>query len=368
MNRPARLSALVLLAASASAVETGLLTRSTTWQGRTRTWTAYVPAAAATNPTRLRRVAFCLHGTGGTAASMRSMIVNGFDALAEADDIVVVYPDGVDNAWNDDRPVNEGGASIEDVDDVGLIGHLADLCAAEWNADRNRILATGFSNGGGMTVRLARELNARMGAVAPFEFSTPSATLGFGLPAPLPIMLVNSTADPIALFGGGTRNAGTPQEYTTAAVEDVVAFYVAANGAGAAQTTDLPDISTTDGSTVQRRFHAAGGSGTAAVQFWKITGGGHTWAGGTQYLPATVIGKVCRDFNGCAAVWDFWTHYARPAPRYRTIRITTSLGARIWRTDVAAPYSGNEGATSVFTQLDPDSVQSLAIAPAGGGS
>jgi polyhydroxybutyrate depolymerase len=42
------------------------------------------------------------------------------------------------------------------------------------------------------------------------------------------------------------------------------------------------------------------------VDFIKIENGGHTWAGGTQYLPKFIIGKLCRDFSASEKVFDFF--------------------------------------------------------------
>ena len=41
-------------------------------------------------------------------------------------------------------------------------------------------------------------------------------------------------------------------------------------------------------------------------------GAGHTWPGGSQYLPKGVIGGVCRDFDATQAIWDFFKTHPRP--------------------------------------------------------
>jgi polyhydroxybutyrate depolymerase len=37
-----------------------------------------------------------------------------------------------------------------------------------------------------------------------------------------------------------------------------------------------------------------------------VIGGGHTWPGGIQYLPASLIGRSSRDFSASDAIWEFF--------------------------------------------------------------
>jgi polyhydroxybutyrate depolymerase len=62
-----------------------------------------------------------LHGGGGTGIGQQGL--TDFDAVADAHNLLVVYPDGYDKSWADGR-----GASPADrhhVDDVGFLVGLA---------------------------------------------------------------------------------------------------------------------------------------------------------------------------------------------------------------------------------------------------
>jgi len=37
-----------------------------------------------------------------------------------------------------------------------------------------------------------------------------------------------------------------------------------------------------------------------------VSGGGHTWPGGLQYLPESVIRKTSREFNASDVIWQFF--------------------------------------------------------------
>jgi polyhydroxybutyrate depolymerase len=45
----------------------------------------------------------------------------------------------------------------------------------------------------------------------------------------------------------------------------------------------------------------------ADVQYYIITGGGHTWPGGLQYLPEAVVGRTSRDINASELLWQFFS-------------------------------------------------------------
>lgn len=42
-----------------------------------------------------------------------------------------------------------------------------------------------------------------------------------------------------------------------------------------------------------------------------VEGGGHTWPGGTQYLPKAVVGTVCRDIDATREIFDFFARHQR---------------------------------------------------------
>src|SRR5262249_44438422 len=81
-----------------------------------------------------------------------------------------------------------------------------------------------------------------------------------------------------------------------------------------------------DGCAAQPRVEPAGGdadctatrltyanctAGTS-VALLKLDGGGHTWPGGSQYLPQGLVGKVCRQFDGATLIWEFFRQHPKP--------------------------------------------------------
>jgi polyhydroxybutyrate depolymerase len=42
------------------------------------------------------------------------------------------------------------------------------------------------------------------------------------------------------------------------------------------------------------------------VVLYTVTGGGHTWPGGEQYLPSALIGATSRQFDASQVIWRFF--------------------------------------------------------------
>ena len=68
--------------------------------------------------------------------------------------------------------------------------------------------------------------------------------------------------------------------------------------------TNLPNINTTDGSTVEHRVYSNGKNGSS-VELYKVIGGGHTWPGSAVSLPATN-----KDFNASKEIWRFFNKFS----------------------------------------------------------
>jgi polyhydroxybutyrate depolymerase len=67
----------------------------------------------------------------------------------------------------------------------------------------------------------------------------------------------------------------------------------------------LPDA-THDGTGVRVSRGTACARG-APVVLYTVTGGGHTWPGGGQYLPSALIGATSRQFDASQVIWRFFS-------------------------------------------------------------
>jgi polyhydroxybutyrate depolymerase len=238
-----------------------------------------------------------LHGGGGTPerAGARDL-----EAYADRKGFIVAYPAGINKSWNDGRLIK--GRTY---DDVEFLSALIDELVAKYNADPKRVHVTGISNGGFMSFTLACRIPEKIAAIAPV-----AASMGVGAieechpRKTVSVMMINGTADPLVKWDGGKvlRRSGSESE----PISKVVAFWRnQVCGRNSRVTGErLPDSDPNDGSTVAlEKVQCPAGN----VINYTVTGGGHTWPGGPQYLPKFIVGGVNRDFSASEAIVSFFS-------------------------------------------------------------
>ena len=240
-----------------------------------------------------------LHGNGGTGRQIERH--TSFDRIAAREHFVVVYPDAVDRHWNDGRPEVDNG-----VDDVAFIASLIDEIATKHAIDRKRVYVTGMSNGGIMSYRVACDLADRIAAIAPVTGNLPAA-IRCEPRVPVSVLAINGTEDPLVPYAGGTvgRNRGS----VLSAALSTAHFATHAGCGPATGTVDEPDANPADGSRTRRTSYAC--PAPVTVELLTLDGAGHTWPGGSQYLPKLLIGGTSRDFDGAERIWDFFSMHTR---------------------------------------------------------
>ena len=256
----------------------------------------------ASEPTAL---VFVLHGGGGSAEVMP--VFTGFNAIADRESFIVVYPDGVENHWNDGREPKIYRTHIENIDDTGFISSLIDALAVELNIDMKRIFVTGISNGGMMSHRLACELSDRIAAIAPVASSIPVNMADIWNPSkPVSTLIINGTEDPLVPWEGGDIQLGEMSLGDVLSVSDTVEFWTSKNNCYLQpEITRLSERNLNDGTSVWMETYSGCDSGTEVVLFG-IDGGGHTWPGGYQYADEHLIGKTSLEFDASEIIWQFF--------------------------------------------------------------
>lgn len=240
-------------------------------------------------------VIISLHGRWGTA--IRQMTFADFRPIADRDKVIIVCPQGIERSWNDGRgtPANSRG-----INDVKFIDELITYLIDTYHADPSRIYLTGMSNGGFMASRLACELNKRIAAVAVVAASM-DKDIGYQPSQAIPVMYIQGTKDPLVPFTGGQMKGAGGSIYSH---EDILQKWAGIDKCdGKPVITNLP-ILVNDGTSVQKEEYS-GAAGLKVIGF-TIVDGGHTWPGGTQYLPKFMIGTLSKNLNACDEIWKFF--------------------------------------------------------------
>jgi polyhydroxybutyrate depolymerase len=252
------------------------------------------------------------HGGGGEAAGMER--ISGMNEVSDRHGFIAVYPQGVDRQWKDGRdvPARGSGASLTEMDDVTFIAALISALESKYRIDPKRIYATGISNGAIFSLRLACDLGSEIAAIAPVAGSIPADFQDTCKGQPVSVMMINGTDDKLVPFRGGKVGGPFVGQGYVVPVAQTVSSWVSTDGcAPVSRSFALPDADPNDGTTTAVQSFDRCRNGTA-VQLYTISGGGHTWPDGPQYLPQFIVGKVSYDFNASETMWQFFaSHPAR---------------------------------------------------------
>lgn len=273
------------------------------WQGLTRNYLIYIPSKYdGSKPVPLL---FHLHGGGGTAKGTIGLTHGKFNELADEKGFIVVYPNAVKKNWNDGRDI-ELKYELENIDDVGFITAVVGKLKNEYAIDSEKVFVTGMSNGGFMTSRLLCEKSDvfRGGAILTATISVDYIEKCHP-ENPLGVMIINGTDDPLVPYNGGDIKVFNKKRGKIIATDDYVNFWKNQMDCENSEVVKLSDLNIDDHSTVEVTTYKDCGE-KALLVLYKIQGGGHTWPGGKQYLPKSLIGNTNRDFNACEVIWDFF--------------------------------------------------------------
>ncbi|MEM9996321.1 MAG: PHB depolymerase family esterase [Bacteroidota bacterium] len=228
-----------------------------------------------------------LHGAVGSGERF-SDVRRRLTAEANRRGWVIAFPTGTAclrgrGACWDDRDAPRAIARA-DADDVGYLRALVEALQERHGIDTERVLVTGFSNGGGMAYRFAAEAPdlvaaavAVGGTVGRTQGRTDYSYAMVPTPtAPVPMLIVRGMDDDLIPYHGGVRPNGT---FQVLAAEYDANFWAEANGCDIAAvekdgTSFLRDARTDGTETYDYR---AGCRDGATVRLVGVGGLGHAW-------------------------------------------------------------------------------------------
>jgi polyhydroxybutyrate depolymerase len=304
MMRRLRIAAFVAALAAASAASADTIDID----GVKRSYTVQLPAK------RLVPLVVVLHGKTQRGADM--MTRTAWPQVAKRDGFAVVFPDGLNHAWADAR--TKAGPALRGppagTDDVAFIAKLVEKLVANGTADPRRIYVTGISNGGAMAMTLVCARADLFAAGASVSMNlTDEAAVTCHPSRPLPMLLMNGTADPLVPYEGGRGSS-----YYAAdgfwSTDETLAFWRKLNGCETdnSDMTDLPDRAPADQSTVTRiSSHCPEGHD---VVLYRINQGGHRMPGFSPdarfpKVATSLLGTQNGDIDAAEPIWTFFGQF-----------------------------------------------------------
>ena len=240
--------------------------------GNTRQYRLYIPQSYdANNPSPL---ILSYHGFTNNIDIQYNQ--TNFQQLAEDNQFIFVTPQGIGGGW----AINNffGGSN----DDLGFSDALIDKIQEDYAINEKRIYATGFSNGGYFSYRMACELSPRVAAIASIAGSMTARWIDNGQcqpQHPTAILQITGTNDgTIPISGGGLGKS----------IADVMEYWADYNNADSS-----PDV--TDLGSGSTQYVWDNGDNGVEVEFISVGSKGHSWVGG--------------NVNTSQEVWNFFSRF-----------------------------------------------------------
>ena len=276
-----------------SAMEDSLKT-----DGIFRSYLYHIPKEVPANP----RIIFVLHGSTMTAKQMVGMTGFEFNRMADSlKDLIIIYPQGYQKYWNDCRKSATYKANTLDLNEMEFFKGIISKLESELKFKHKSVFVTGYSNGGHMVYKLAKENPGFFKGFAVMSANLPVASNDdcFSNNKAVSILIANGTADPVNPFNGGNVVVGDGKkrgkviptfnsvQYWKDLMEDEEIIET---------RNALPDVVKEDNSTVLV-YSFTGNKSGKKVELVKINNGGHTVPNPVFDHWQEQLGNVNKDFS-----------------------------------------------------------------------
>lgn len=319
-----------------------LVTGSLNHNGLNREYSIFLPSSY--QPGQQLPVVINLHGFALNGSQQISY--SELNLIADQEGFIVVIPEGVvGTTFFGSTGIHWNSYWGTGIDDLGFLDLLIDRIYTDYAVDLFRIYATGFSNGGYMSHRLACELSGRIAAIACVAGSVVDQQLNNCNPSrAVPVLQIHGTNDGTVPYNGSPGFAPS--------VPDLVDHWIQHNNcATTANLVIIPDTDPTDSSTVTRLEYNQGDD-SSKVWFYIIDNGGHSWPNASYNLNGAVTNQ---DFNASQHIWDFFNQFQHPNPEGGTIlSAADGLAAN-------APISTRQVRESLFVSSETNIIRKVRV-------
>lgn len=222
---------------------------------------------------------FIMHGSGGSAKNIMKSAMK-LEAIAANENLLVVYPDGYKQYWNECRKYATSAANKENINDNAFFKAMIGYFADRYGINKNEIFAAGFSGGGQMAYKLGLTMPGDIKAIAAIVANMPDSASSDCTPVnkPLPVLIINGTLDNVNPYDGGEMFVDNKSYGVVRSTDNSFAYWSALAGyTGKAIMQLLPDSDTADQRIIESYSYKE--KGKPQVRLLKVVGGKHDYPG-----------------------------------------------------------------------------------------
>ncbi|QHT66099.1 poly(3-hydroxybutyrate) depolymerase [Rhodocytophaga rosea] len=265
-----KLTLLIITIFYASQVQAQVITDSLLIEGNYRSFHFTDPGDS-----KRENLVFVMHGSGGNGMGMMKATAK-LEEKAKAEKLLLVYPNGYKNYWNECRKAATSTANIENINENAFFAGMIDYFSKKYNT--KKVFAMGTSGGGHMAYKLALTMPERFKAVTAIIANLPDTNNldCIEVKRPIPVMIINGTDDPLNLYQGGMMVSGNVTFGYVRSTDRTFAYWANLAGyTGEPVKEKLPDTDPADGKIIERFTFKK--KGKPEVALLKVIGGKHDY-------------------------------------------------------------------------------------------
>lgn len=239
---------------------------------------------------------FALHGSGGSGMGTMNS-AQKLEAVAQKENLIIVYPDGYNKYWNECRKNASSSANIENIDENSFFSRMIDYFTSSYRVNPGYVFVIGTSGGGHMAYKLALTLTQKFKAIAAIIANLPDTTNLDCSESKLPIsvMIVNGTSDSTNPYLGGEVKTQQATFGRVRSTDATFKYWAEVNGyKGKPKKKTLPDTDPADGKTIEQFSYRK--KGKPEVVLLKVINGKHSYP---------------NDIDVYLEAWDFFKRQIR---------------------------------------------------------
>ena len=240
---------------------------------------------------------FVLHGSGGDGQQMRER-AQKLEAIAPAENILLVYPDGYKRFWNECRRLAKSEANLQNINENDFFGGMIDYFKQKHGINDKQVFVVGTSGGGHMAYKLALTMPERFTAITALIANLPDTNNIDCIEKRItrPVMIVNGTEDKTNPYEGGEVILGNAGSFGFVRSTNRTFHYWSdlAGYKGEPKKELLLDNDPKDGKTIER--YTFKNEGKPEVTLLKVIGGKHDYPNDIDvHLEAWAFFKRCME-------------------------------------------------------------------------
>lgn len=269
--------------------------------GLARSYLVHVPRSY--DPATPTPLLMAFHGGGGNMRFQADDQHYGLISKSESAGFIAVFPNGYSRfpegrlaTWNAGTCCAQ--ARDKDIDDVGFVRAVVANVKRQLDVDARHIYATGMSNGGMLTYRLACELTDVFSGIA--AVAATDNTRRCSPSRAIPVLEIHAGDDDHVLFNGGAGAGAFRDESQVSdfrSVPETISRWTGRNGCTAppVRVLEVP------GAYCERYSGCRDG---VAVQLCVTETGGHSWPGARQVRDGKA--PASQAISADDVMWDFF--------------------------------------------------------------